>query len=102
MLSQHKEDVYLQMCCILVETRLDSKSNKPLSDFSSDVFGKFVCWFMGPASLGGENKLIYFNSLILESKGPSLAVIQTNLSSGSYFYEPQLTANGILQPILFY
>lgn len=67
-------------------THINIKYNKPLSDFLTDVFDEFVHWFMGPVCLGRENKLICFNSLISESKGPSLAVIRTNLSSDSYFY----------------
>lgn len=60
---------------------LNVKDNKPISDFSTDIFDEFVHWFMGSASLGGANKLIHFNSLISESKVPSLA-----LSSDTYFF----------------
>lgn len=66
-------------------TYLNIKINKPLSDFSTDVLDEFVHWFMGSESLGGANKLIHFNSLISESKGPGLAVMQTNLSSDTCF-----------------
>lgn len=34
----------------------------------------------------GRGKLIYCDSLIFESECPSLAVMQINLSSDSYFY----------------
>lgn len=71
-------------------TYINIKNNKPLSDFPTDVFDEFVHWFMGPAYLGTENKLICFNSLISESKGPSLAVIQTSLTNDSYFYTNSL------------
>lgn len=60
---------------------LNVKDNKPISDFFTDVFDEFVHWFMGSASLEGANKLINFNSLISESKGPSPA-----LSSDTFFF----------------